>query len=93
MNAKLIGPSSETTCWNQLHVTLFFFLSQHVFTMDPKNVESGRGKVPHDPIFPFASTFSGMFFLFVCFFFTGSQVVYEAKLAKLIISCTLTFFN
>ncbi|XP_013857193.1 sema domain, immunoglobulin domain (Ig), short basic domain, secreted, (semaphorin) 3bl [Austrofundulus limnaeus] len=32
---------------------------EHVFTMDPKNVESGRGKVPHDPNFPFASTFSG----------------------------------
>uniref|UniRef100_A0A3Q1BUW5 Sema domain, immunoglobulin domain (Ig), short basic domain, secreted, (semaphorin) 3bl n=1 Tax=Amphiprion ocellaris TaxID=80972 RepID=A0A3Q1BUW5_AMPOC len=32
---------------------------EHVFTMDPLNVENGRGKVPHDPSFPFASTFSG----------------------------------
>ncbi|XP_038149969.1 sema domain, immunoglobulin domain (Ig), short basic domain, secreted, (semaphorin) 3bl [Cyprinodon tularosa] len=32
---------------------------EHVFTMNPLNVESGRGKVPHDPSFPFASTFSG----------------------------------
>ncbi|XP_040904602.1 sema domain, immunoglobulin domain (Ig), short basic domain, secreted, (semaphorin) 3bl isoform X1 [Toxotes jaculatrix] len=32
---------------------------EHVFTMDPVNVESGRGKVPHDPSLPFASTFSG----------------------------------
>ncbi|MED6287134.1 hypothetical protein CHARACLAT_013331, partial [Characodon lateralis] len=31
----------------------------HVFTMNPLNVESGREKVPHDPSFPFASTFSG----------------------------------
>lgn len=36
-----------------------FFLSQHVFTMDPTNVENGRGKVPHDPSLPFASTFNG----------------------------------
>ncbi|MED6252714.1 hypothetical protein ATANTOWER_015783 [Ataeniobius toweri] len=35
------------------------FLPQHVFTMNPLNVESGREKVPHDPSFPFASTFSG----------------------------------
>lgn len=28
--------------------------------MDPTNVENGRGKVPHDPSLPFASTFSGM---------------------------------
>lgn len=35
------------------------FLPQHVFTMNPLNVESGRGKVPHDPSFPFTSTFSG----------------------------------
>ncbi|XP_035761540.1 sema domain, immunoglobulin domain (Ig), short basic domain, secreted, (semaphorin) 3bl isoform X2 [Neolamprologus brichardi] len=27
--------------------------------MDPVNVENGRGRVPHDPSFPFASTFSG----------------------------------
>ncbi|XP_062314321.1 sema domain, immunoglobulin domain (Ig), short basic domain, secreted, (semaphorin) 3bl isoform X2 [Osmerus eperlanus] len=32
---------------------------EHVFTMDPTNVESGRGKVPHDPSLPFASTFVG----------------------------------
>ncbi|XP_029995387.1 sema domain, immunoglobulin domain (Ig), short basic domain, secreted, (semaphorin) 3bl isoform X2 [Sphaeramia orbicularis] len=32
---------------------------EHVFTMDPTNVENGRGKVPHDPNLPFASTFSG----------------------------------
>ncbi|XP_029012335.1 sema domain, immunoglobulin domain (Ig), short basic domain, secreted, (semaphorin) 3bl isoform X1 [Betta splendens] len=32
---------------------------EHVFTMDPTNVENGRGKVPHDPSLPFASTFSG----------------------------------
>uniref|UniRef100_A0A3P8SYD3 Sema domain, immunoglobulin domain (Ig), short basic domain, secreted, (semaphorin) 3bl n=1 Tax=Amphiprion percula TaxID=161767 RepID=A0A3P8SYD3_AMPPE len=32
---------------------------EHVFTMVPLNVENGRGKVPHDPSFPFASTFSG----------------------------------
>uniref|UniRef100_A0A3Q2QCD9 Sema domain, immunoglobulin domain (Ig), short basic domain, secreted, (semaphorin) 3bl n=1 Tax=Fundulus heteroclitus TaxID=8078 RepID=A0A3Q2QCD9_FUNHE len=32
---------------------------EHVFTMNPLNVESGRGRVPHDPSFPFASTFSG----------------------------------
>ncbi|XP_076596288.1 sema domain, immunoglobulin domain (Ig), short basic domain, secreted, (semaphorin) 3bl [Chaetodon auriga] len=32
---------------------------EHVFSMDPTNVENGRGKVPHDPSFPFASTFSG----------------------------------
>uniref|UniRef100_I3J086 Sema domain, immunoglobulin domain (Ig), short basic domain, secreted, (semaphorin) 3bl n=1 Tax=Oreochromis niloticus TaxID=8128 RepID=I3J086_ORENI len=32
---------------------------EHVFTMDPLNVENGRGRVPHDPSFPFASTFSG----------------------------------
>uniref|UniRef100_A0A8C4ITC8 Sema domain, immunoglobulin domain (Ig), short basic domain, secreted, (semaphorin) 3bl n=1 Tax=Dicentrarchus labrax TaxID=13489 RepID=A0A8C4ITC8_DICLA len=32
---------------------------EHVFTMDPTNVENGRGKVPHDPSVPFASTFSG----------------------------------
>ncbi|XP_072222756.1 sema domain, immunoglobulin domain (Ig), short basic domain, secreted, (semaphorin) 3bl [Leuresthes tenuis] len=32
---------------------------EHVFTMDPLNVESGRGKVPHDPSFPFTSTFNG----------------------------------
>lgn len=28
--------------------------------MDPTKVENGRGKVPHDPSLPFASTFSGM---------------------------------
>lgn len=28
--------------------------------MDPANVENGRGKVPHDPNLPFASTFGGM---------------------------------
>lgn len=28
--------------------------------MDPTNVENGRGKVPHDPSLPFASTFSGL---------------------------------
>ncbi|CAB1329437.1 unnamed protein product [Coregonus sp. 'balchen'] len=27
--------------------------------MDPTNVENGRGKVPHDPSLPFASTFTG----------------------------------
>uniref|UniRef100_A0AAY5KF18 Sema domain-containing protein n=1 Tax=Esox lucius TaxID=8010 RepID=A0AAY5KF18_ESOLU len=32
---------------------------EHVFTMDPTNVENGRGKVPHDPSLPFASTFIG----------------------------------
>ncbi|XP_014863528.1 PREDICTED: semaphorin-3G [Poecilia mexicana] len=32
---------------------------EHVFTTNPLNVESGRGKVPHDPSFPFTSTFSG----------------------------------
>ncbi|KAJ1109534.1 hypothetical protein NDU88_006894 [Pleurodeles waltl] len=32
---------------------------QHVFTLDPGNVESGRGKCPHDPNRPFASTFIG----------------------------------
>ncbi|CAG03254.1 unnamed protein product, partial [Tetraodon nigroviridis] len=32
---------------------------EHVFTMDPTNVENGRGKVPHDPSLPFTSTFSG----------------------------------
>ncbi|XP_023281419.1 semaphorin-3G isoform X1 [Seriola lalandi dorsalis] len=32
---------------------------EHVFMMDPTNVENGRGKVPHDPSLPFASTFSG----------------------------------
>uniref|UniRef100_A0A8D3AGJ2 Sema domain, immunoglobulin domain (Ig), short basic domain, secreted, (semaphorin) 3bl n=1 Tax=Scophthalmus maximus TaxID=52904 RepID=A0A8D3AGJ2_SCOMX len=32
---------------------------EHVFTLDPTNVENGRGKVPHDPSLPFASTFSG----------------------------------
>ncbi|KAM6977736.1 sema domain, immunoglobulin domain (Ig), short basic domain, secreted, (semaphorin) 3bl [Aplochiton taeniatus] len=32
---------------------------EHVFTMDPTNVENGRGKVPHDPSLPFASTFTG----------------------------------
>ncbi|KAM3842756.1 sema domain, immunoglobulin domain (Ig), short basic domain, secreted, (semaphorin) 3bl, partial [Diretmus argenteus] len=31
----------------------------HVFSMDPTNVENGRGKVPHDPSLPFTSTFSG----------------------------------
>lgn len=43
-------------------LVMCLFLSQHVFTMDPTNVENGRGKVPHDPSLPFASTFSGMFF-------------------------------
>uniref|UniRef100_A0A3P8V2J2 Sema domain, immunoglobulin domain (Ig), short basic domain, secreted, (semaphorin) 3bl n=1 Tax=Cynoglossus semilaevis TaxID=244447 RepID=A0A3P8V2J2_CYNSE len=32
---------------------------EHVFTMDPMSVENGRGKVPHDPSVPFASTFIG----------------------------------
>uniref|UniRef100_A0A8C5FZ22 Sema domain, immunoglobulin domain (Ig), short basic domain, secreted, (semaphorin) 3bl n=1 Tax=Gouania willdenowi TaxID=441366 RepID=A0A8C5FZ22_GOUWI len=32
---------------------------EHVFTIDPVNVENGRGKVPHDPSFRFASTFRG----------------------------------
>ncbi|XP_061592587.1 sema domain, immunoglobulin domain (Ig), short basic domain, secreted, (semaphorin) 3bl [Cololabis saira] len=32
---------------------------EHVFTIDPMNVESGRGKVPHDPSLPFASAFTG----------------------------------
>uniref|UniRef100_A0A667XF90 Sema domain, immunoglobulin domain (Ig), short basic domain, secreted, (semaphorin) 3bl n=1 Tax=Myripristis murdjan TaxID=586833 RepID=A0A667XF90_9TELE len=32
---------------------------EHAFSMDPVNVENGRGKVPHDPSLPFASTFSG----------------------------------
>ncbi|XP_053704195.1 sema domain, immunoglobulin domain (Ig), short basic domain, secreted, (semaphorin) 3bl isoform X3 [Synchiropus splendidus] len=32
---------------------------EHVFTVDQANVENGRGKVPHDPNLPFASTFSG----------------------------------
>lgn len=27
--------------------------------MDPMSVENGRGKVPHDPSVPFASTFIG----------------------------------
>ncbi|XP_048873047.1 sema domain, immunoglobulin domain (Ig), short basic domain, secreted, (semaphorin) 3bl [Brienomyrus brachyistius] len=32
---------------------------EHVFSMDPSNVENGRGKCPHDPSHPFASTFIG----------------------------------
>ncbi|XP_061112902.1 sema domain, immunoglobulin domain (Ig), short basic domain, secreted, (semaphorin) 3bl [Conger conger] len=32
---------------------------EHVFSMDPTNVENGRGKCPHDPSQPFASTFVG----------------------------------
>ncbi|KAG7472285.1 hypothetical protein MATL_G00107290 [Megalops atlanticus] len=32
---------------------------EHVFSMDPTNVENGRGKCPHDPSHPFASTFIG----------------------------------
>ncbi|XP_067383802.1 sema domain, immunoglobulin domain (Ig), short basic domain, secreted, (semaphorin) 3bl isoform X2 [Channa argus] len=32
---------------------------EHVFTMDPQNEGNGRGKVPHDPSLPFASTFRG----------------------------------
>uniref|UniRef100_A0A665U3N7 Sema domain, immunoglobulin domain (Ig), short basic domain, secreted, (semaphorin) 3bl n=1 Tax=Echeneis naucrates TaxID=173247 RepID=A0A665U3N7_ECHNA len=32
---------------------------EHVFTMDPTNVENGRGRVPHDPGLPFASTLTG----------------------------------
>ncbi|MBN3300701.1 SEM3G protein, partial [Amia calva] len=32
---------------------------EHAFTMDPTNVEDGRGKCPHDPSHPFASTFIG----------------------------------
>ncbi|XP_035238964.1 sema domain, immunoglobulin domain (Ig), short basic domain, secreted, (semaphorin) 3bl isoform X1 [Anguilla anguilla] len=32
---------------------------EHVFSMDPTNVENGRGKCPHDPSQPFASTFIG----------------------------------
>ncbi|CAL8259560.1 unnamed protein product [Gadus morhua 'NCC'] len=35
------------------------YRGEHVFTMDPTNVENGRGKVPHDPSLPFASTFNG----------------------------------
>ncbi|KAJ3586621.1 hypothetical protein NHX12_013017, partial [Muraenolepis orangiensis] len=35
------------------------YRGEHVFSMDPTNVENGRGKVPHDPSLPFASTFSG----------------------------------
>uniref|UniRef100_A0A3Q4G4E2 Sema domain, immunoglobulin domain (Ig), short basic domain, secreted, (semaphorin) 3bl n=1 Tax=Neolamprologus brichardi TaxID=32507 RepID=A0A3Q4G4E2_NEOBR len=50
-----LGPvSSESK-----EVKMIVFLPQHVFTMDPVNVENGRGRVPHDPSFPFASTFSG----------------------------------
>uniref|UniRef100_H3B6V5 Sema domain-containing protein n=1 Tax=Latimeria chalumnae TaxID=7897 RepID=H3B6V5_LATCH len=32
---------------------------EHAFTMDLMNVENGRGKCPHDPNRPFASTFIG----------------------------------
>ncbi|XP_029455360.1 semaphorin-3G isoform X1 [Rhinatrema bivittatum] len=32
---------------------------EHVFSMDPGNMENGRGKCPHDPNKPFASTFIG----------------------------------
>lgn len=53
----------QTTLWNEqpnmFNVSSFFFFPQHVFTMDPTNVENGRGKVPHDPSLPFASTFNG----------------------------------
>lgn len=42
-----------------LQLIPLFSVSQHVFTMDPMSVENGRGKVPHDPSVPFASTFIG----------------------------------
>uniref|UniRef100_A0A8B9J9F3 Sema domain, immunoglobulin domain (Ig), short basic domain, secreted, (semaphorin) 3bl n=1 Tax=Astyanax mexicanus TaxID=7994 RepID=A0A8B9J9F3_ASTMX len=32
---------------------------QHVFSLDPSTVQNGRGKCPHDPKQPFASTFTG----------------------------------
>ncbi|XP_058844305.1 semaphorin-3G [Acipenser ruthenus] len=32
---------------------------EHVFRMDPASVENGRGRCPHDPSKPFASTFIG----------------------------------
>uniref|UniRef100_A0A4W5RM76 Sema domain, immunoglobulin domain (Ig), short basic domain, secreted, (semaphorin) 3bl n=1 Tax=Hucho hucho TaxID=62062 RepID=A0A4W5RM76_9TELE len=35
------------------------YRGEHVFTMDPTKVENGRGKVPHDPSLPFASTLIG----------------------------------
>uniref|UniRef100_A0A8C7LFP9 Sema domain, immunoglobulin domain (Ig), short basic domain, secreted, (semaphorin) 3bl n=1 Tax=Oncorhynchus kisutch TaxID=8019 RepID=A0A8C7LFP9_ONCKI len=35
------------------------YRGEHVFTMDPTKMENGRGKVPHDPSLPFASTLIG----------------------------------
>ncbi len=34
---------------------------QHVFSLDRTKVQNGRGKCPHDPKLPFASTFTGTF--------------------------------
>ncbi len=34
---------------------------QHVFSLDCTTVQNGRGKCPHDPKLPFASTFTGTF--------------------------------
>ncbi|XP_030639274.1 sema domain, immunoglobulin domain (Ig), short basic domain, secreted, (semaphorin) 3bl [Chanos chanos] len=32
---------------------------EHIFSLDSAHVENGRGKCPHDPSLPFASTFTG----------------------------------
>uniref|UniRef100_A0A8C2E8U2 Sema domain, immunoglobulin domain (Ig), short basic domain, secreted, (semaphorin) 3bl n=1 Tax=Cyprinus carpio TaxID=7962 RepID=A0A8C2E8U2_CYPCA len=34
---------------------------EHVFSLDRTTVQNGRGKCPHDPKLPFASTFTGTF--------------------------------
>uniref|UniRef100_A0A674N579 Sema domain, immunoglobulin domain (Ig), short basic domain, secreted, (semaphorin) 3bl n=1 Tax=Takifugu rubripes TaxID=31033 RepID=A0A674N579_TAKRU len=64
---RLLQPHNRThllACGTGAFQPMCAFISvghrgEHVFTMDPTNVENGRGKVPHDPSLPFASTFSG----------------------------------
>lgn len=34
-------------------------LPQHLLRLEPSSVESGRGRCPHEPSSPFASTFVG----------------------------------
>ena len=55
----------KKSCFN---ITMCVFPLQHVFTMDPTNVENGRGKVPHDPSLSFASTFSGTSHVVPCLY-------------------------
>ncbi|XP_038628637.1 semaphorin-3G isoform X1 [Tachyglossus aculeatus] len=49
---------------------------EHVFSLDPANVESGRGRCPHEPNRPFASTFvSGELYTGLTADFLGREAI------------------